>query len=791
MQSKILAAGMLVGVLAGCTARNETAQDAHASGVDQPTVHASRDAIAKRTARIAGAPDTGKLFAYDADEREVRSGALTYRQVELSEAHALNAISTGELEVQAPDGERVSLRFERAIEHDDGNWSWIGRPAGGAPGTEAVITFGEKAVFGTIPQPGKAPMNLTVVRGKTYLAQVDPKRITKASPDASGQDYVLANDFDAVLQNASASTSASSPRTAGARAESAVQQPLTANGATVDIVVGYSAGFASRLGGDSQALTRLANMVDTANTAYRASQVDGQVRVVHALRVDYADTTSNRSALFQLSGLNCTLTTTRGDMPDTGANCTTGTVPAALQPIVTARNRYRGDVAVLLRTFESPEQGSCGIAWMLGNGQVPITANDADRGLAVVSDSSGSEFPDEGATCREETLAHELGHVMGLQHNREVAANNNGNGVLDPQEVGRFDYAFGMSTAGTGAFFTVMGVRTTGQQRFLLFSNPGMTCGSQPCGIADVADNARAIRQTMPIIASFRTHLGRTDVNADGRSDLLWRNNAGTHLAFWQMSGGSLTGSGTFFQDGSWSALGSGDFDGDGRVEVLWSNGAQLQMWHNTGGNFEVQAVGAYPAGWSLAAIGDIDGDGRSDLFWRHDSGQFAATWLMNGNALVGAGSFAASPAWNIIGSGDFNGDNRLDLVWTNNAQIVLWQAAGAGFAGVAGPAYPAGWSLAGVGDFDGDRRSDLLWRDAGQTSAVYWTMREGTIATAVGFGVGAGWRVVSTGDYNADARSDVVWTNENAMVLWASDGVQFTGAAMPNFPTGWSAVTR
>jgi hypothetical protein len=39
--------------------------------------------------------------------------------------------------------------------------------------------------------------------------------------------------------------------------------------------------------------------------------------------------------------------------------------------------------------------------------------------------------PDNGSFCRDETLIHELGHNLGLQH--DVASARGDNGVLDPE----------------------------------------------------------------------------------------------------------------------------------------------------------------------------------------------------------------------------------------------------------------------------------------------------------------------------------------------------------------------
>ena len=83
------------------------------------------------------------------------------------------------------------------------------------------------------------------------------------------------------------------------------------------------------MGGGSQAVTRLNFIVDAANQAYFNSDIGGQLRLVRAVQVDYPDSTLNRTALFELSGVTCTVSASGAmRLPDTGATCTNAAVPA-------------------------------------------------------------------------------------------------------------------------------------------------------------------------------------------------------------------------------------------------------------------------------------------------------------------------------------------------------------------------------------------------------------------------------------------------------------------------------
>lgn len=461
---------------------------------------------------IAAHPDRGQLLAYDRERRVLRSGASTWHPVHISEAYALRAIAESGMTVRAPNGEIIRLRYERHFEHPDGNWTWIGREDGSAPGTETVLTFGEKAVFGTIRQ-GNADLSLTTEAGSTWLVETDYSRSDSGRIAANEEDLLIPTGMPNPM-------AASAPEPVPMRASGPVEQiaslsiePATAwTPTTVDVVMGFTTGFATRLGGESQARTRLHFLVDTANEAYLASGINAQIRLVRSLQVDYPDATHNRTALFELTGVDCTEQTSGAHyMSSSRWDCTPITQPVGLQPLTAARATYGGDLLVLVRKFEAPEQVSCGSAWMLGGGQSTIDANSAAYGMTVVSDSSGDLFPDNGSTCPDVHLAHELGHNMGQQHDLVTAigsddSDNNGN-LLDPEEFGRHAYSFGYSTDGTlSDIATIMSNRRPNQTRYRVFGSPLIsTCGGAPCGTADQEDNARSMGEVMPVVAAFRT----------------------------------------------------------------------------------------------------------------------------------------------------------------------------------------------------------------------------------------------------------------------------------------------
>ena len=134
-------------VLAACSAPDAPtgagdATTAVAGVAAQATIAAPRHKVRA----IAGLPDRGRLLAY-APIAPVGNSAYRWHEVALSEAHAMAAVVDGTLELEAPDGSPIRLAYARHVEHPDGNWTWIGRPAGAAPG----VTAGELAEKTGVP----------------------------------------------------------------------------------------------------------------------------------------------------------------------------------------------------------------------------------------------------------------------------------------------------------------------------------------------------------------------------------------------------------------------------------------------------------------------------------------------------------------------------------------------------------------------------------------------------------------------------------------------------------------
>ena len=752
-------------VLAGCSGESPESGMAGMRGVaaskaggSLPTSLPLARAIG---ASIANAPDRGALLSFPNKATPAKQeGAYTWFPTAISEAHAFKAVATGEMTVPSPDGSQVKLRYERHAEEIDGNWTWICRVVGGDPMQEAIITFGEKAVFGSIPQAnGKPALSLQTRNGTVFAVQTDPSKVVSAT---KGHEDVMIPEAATLRSSMSAAVSQSAQISQGATAVAQAAPPSAAN--TIDVAIGYTPEFATANGGASGAATRLVFLVQIGNQAFANSDVNGYLRIVHALQVSYTNTNTNQTALQDLTG-------------STGSSPVT--VPASLAPLRAARDQYGADIAVLVRKFNTPENEGCGIAWLNGANQTAITSADAAWGYAVISD--GFDTGTDGKTyyCAEETLVHEAAHLMGSAHDRSNSTTTGG-----ALQYGRFPYSFGYKTAsGAGNFYTVMAYGDTGQIAHRIFSTPlKSTCGSAgnlPCGVANNEDNARSLNQTIPTVASFRATVvpfvggAKRDFNGDGRSDVFWRSSANGQNVIWR-SGSRVDSYYTdTVSDQNWQVAGSGDFDGDGRWDVFWrhaTNGQNI-IWPSAAAGTS-RAVTAIPdTNWRVAAVGDFNGDGNSDLFWRHSVTGQNIIWLSANPATTATGT-TVNANWRVVGVGDFNGDGRDDLFWRNVAtgENLIWPSGAIAGSIVQMTIPDQGWRVAAAGDFDGDGKADVFWVHATSGQTAIWQSGgyAGSFAEAT---VQTSWQVVASGDYNGDGKTDLFWYNPStgASISWGA----------------------
>jgi FG-GAP-like repeat len=292
----------------------------------------------------------------------------------------------------------------------------------------------------------------------------------------------------------------------------------------------------------------------------------------------------------------------------------------------------------------------------------------------------------------------------------------------------------------------------------------------------------------------------RNDLGADGKADILWRNDNGA-LSLWQMSGNNVTSNNLVASlPSSWKIAGTGDFNGDKKADIVWRNeNNAVSLWQMNGSAVELSPIisSDLPSSWSSSETGDFNGDGKSDILWRNDNGA-VAVWTMNGatvtNNNVISGDLPSS--WKNAGTGDFNGDGKSDLLWRNdNGAVAIWQTNGTTVTSnniIA--SLTSDWKAAGTGDFNGDGKTDILWRnDNGAVSL--WKMDGNTVVAAPIISnvptLSNDWKIAGISDYNGDGRADVLWRNglTGEDKMWFMNGSNATVGAVATLTTDWKSA--
>ncbi|HCK80388.1 MAG TPA: hypothetical protein DIC59_02840 [Candidatus Competibacteraceae bacterium] len=361
-----------------------------------------------------------------------------------------------------PFGVSYELVYDGRQDHPSGNVTWSGYLREYGDDYRAVITFGEEGASGRILTPDGE-----------FLIESDAGGEWLVDPQAAGLKPLEPGD-DAVvpLPEGLQMPLLDSKRGAGAvdRGHDARAVPMAADttSATIDVMILYTPGLASRLGSGLSA--RLDQLVALSNQAYRDSGIYINLRLVRSQQVNYSDTTTNDAALDALTG---------------------GSDPA-LAGVAGLRDTYGADLVSLVRPFNHSTSGSCGVAWIGGYGGQPISAY-ANYGYSVIGD--GRDVNGSGYYCLDLSFVHELGHNMGSLHDRA----NSGGGI------GAYPYSYGYGVSGT--FGTVMSYLSP---RIGKFSNPAITCaGGIACGVSETAansaNNALSLNNTRMAVAGFRS----------------------------------------------------------------------------------------------------------------------------------------------------------------------------------------------------------------------------------------------------------------------------------------------
>lgn len=243
--------------------------------------------------------------------------------------------------------------------------------------------------------------------------------------------------------------------------------PAQAATKVIDILAVYTKGAADVYQGDPS--TRINQLFQVTNQIYQDSGLDIEIRLVKTMMVDYTDDNDGDVALRDI-------TYAQNDV---------------FKDVEKVRAQVKADMVIFYRPFTSA-QGSCGQAWIVGEGSNGDFSNPEYKNFMY------SHIPLN--SCGDFSTAHELGHNMGLRHSRR----QDGSGAVFPYAVG-----YGVDNQ----FATVMAYQSSfnvdyWDGKVYKFSSPELSCKGLPCGVdrndaANGADDRYALSITAPQIANY------------------------------------------------------------------------------------------------------------------------------------------------------------------------------------------------------------------------------------------------------------------------------------------------
>jgi hypothetical protein len=359
------------------------------------------------------------------------------------------ALSASDLEFTLPDGQTVTAKIERVARDDrQATQSWIGTFED-SPGSIVVLSKAKGVVTGFGTYKEQAFELLPTAGGKHVLFTVDDQRLPQS------EDRV----------ERSTSGGAEMFASAGLNESGTVSATATEAGAVVhDVLVVYTSTSAARWGA-ATLQSMIQNAIQAANQAYINSYANITVNVVGLKQVSMKESGS---------GMVTTMATLEKDSEVQGL-----------------RKSLYADMVVLV----SEDSNYCGYAKLtnyLTNGIVTFT----DANSVVYSNCLSSQ-----------TVAHELGHLQGLDHNKENTAYS-----------GWYPYSYGYRRCVTGGFYDVMAYSCAGVPKISVFSNPSVTYNGYATGVAGVADTARTLNETATIVAAYLKPTSSTTLPASPSS---------------------------------------------------------------------------------------------------------------------------------------------------------------------------------------------------------------------------------------------------------------------------------
>ena len=375
------------------------------------------------------------------------------------------------------------------------------------------------------------------------------------------------------------------------------------HGATIDLMIVYDSTAKSWVAAHGGMNTFAANAVARMNQATANSGLDLTFRLVHAAEVSY---------------------THSGDLETDTYNLQSGA--GSLSVVHEWRDAYGADLVAMLVDTGS-ETGTVGFGYLLSD---PTGQPDYAFSVNAIRSVDISH-----------TLTHEAGHNLGCNHSKYQSTYPGPNTALNTYSAGWY-----FTGTDTVPYHTIMAYGSDGYGNTYteapVFSTPLLRYQGTVAGHAADGDNARNIRETMGVVAAYRSPVTLTvstasfsaaaatgSIAVTAPADLTW---TAASKASWitVTSGARGTGNGTVAYSVAQNLTGAtrvGTITVEGRTFTVTQSGGVSDIWlpkTDFGGAARHAAVG-----FSIGERGYIgtgwDGSTKMRDFWEYNPA--ANTW--------------------------------------------------------------------------------------------------------------------------------------------------------------------
>lgn len=400
-----------------------------------------------------------------------------------------------------------------------------------------------------------------------------------------------------------------------------------------------------------------------------------------------------------------------------------------------------------------------GLGWRVGSSGF-VRDERAGQGYAITVMTSGN--PDQSSGIRAvEDVARQAAASLTI-------------GAAAPRPVDRARCVRTAAGETWGAVATRLGLPAgrAAEVRLTAGNNSAPLAGQRACA-PEVAPEPLSSGSTV----NGRYRPVATDLDCDGRTDLLWYGPGGALDTLWLGRADRRFTSTAVNVSGDYVPL-AGDFDGDGCGDVFWYGLGSIPdyVWY---GGPSVEGFSQSVGGTAYhPVVGDVDGDGRDDILWYLPGGASDPIWYGGPRATFSRATRAVSGSYLPV-AGDLDGDGADDLLWYapgSGADHLWWGTPGQRTVRST-PVSVSGRYRTVSADLDADGADEVLWHAHGTASDWRWDGAPPAPSTPIGV---TGSYLAFGGDFDGDGAGDVVWYGPGGRpdsVWWGRAGTTATTA--------------